>query len=108
RSLDNNRPDKDNPPVGRKRPPDHTTEHRRTAGWPAQLRWPPALPPPFQFPLSVARLSLTLPGSAPWLACVALRPSRLAVALETRFPNLLSSRHLPTTGSPHPGIRPSP
>src|SRR4029453_10766726 len=97
RSLDNNRPDKDKFPVDRKRPPNHTTERRHTAGWPAQLQWPPALPPPFQFRLSVARLSSTLPCSAPWLACVAPRPSGLVVVPETRFPNSLSKRHLPTT-----------
>src|SRR4030095_12056211 len=108
RSLDNNRPDKDKSPVDRKRPPDHTTEHRRTASWPAQLQWPPAPPPPFQFPLSVAQLSSTILCSAPWLACAGRRPSRLVVAPETHFPNSLSRRHLPTTGWPHLGIRPSP
>jgi hypothetical protein len=36
RSPDNNKVDRDKP-VGRKRLLDHTTEHRRIAGWLAQL-----------------------------------------------------------------------
>src|ERR1043166_2359799 len=97
RTRDNNRADTDKR-VDRKRPPDHTTEHKRTAGWLIELRSPPCRLPQVAFPLSVVRLSLTLPCFAPLPASVAPRPSRLAVAPETRFPSRSSRRRFRITG----------